>query len=42
MSQTFKIYYYDVLLETLTFPTRKDAVIYTGVRYGGQIGIRIE
>lgn len=38
----YKIYYYDVLLETLSFPSRKDAVIYTGVHYGGQVGIRVE
>ena len=38
----YKIYYYDLLLKTLAFPSRKDAVIYTGVRYGGQVGIIVK
>lgn len=38
----YKIYYYDVLLETRSFPNREAAIVYTGVRYGGQVGIRVE
>jgi len=38
----YQICYYDLVLETLSFPSRKDAVIYTGVRYGGQIGIHVK
>ena len=40
--KTYQICYYDVVLETLNFLTRKDAVIYTGANYGGQVGINVK
>lgn len=38
----YQICYYNLVLETLSFPSRKDAVIYCGVRHGGKVGINVK
>ena len=38
----YQIRYYDVVLHTLSFASRKDAVIFCGANYGGQVGINVK
>lgn len=35
----FAICYYNEVLEIISFPSRHDAIVYVGARYGGQVGM---
>jgi hypothetical protein len=37
----FHVFYFDIIVGTISAPTRTDAIKQMGVRWGGQVGIRL-